>query len=75
MKKFLLAIAAIFFGITSTVAQETTNTIIANQGFSVNSLLRGALGMLVLLTISYLLSKNRKAISWCIKSTFYSISF
>jgi len=64
MKKFLLAIAAIFFGITSTVAQETTNTIIANQGFSVNSLLRGALGMLVLLTISYLLSKNRKAINW-----------
>jgi len=64
MKKFLLAIAAIFFGITSTVAQETTNTIIDNQGFSVNSLLRGALGMLVLLTISYLLSKNRKAINW-----------
>ncbi len=64
MRKFLLAIVAIFFGITSTVAQEAATSIVPNQGFSINSLLRGALGMLVLLTISYLLSKNRKAINW-----------
>ena len=64
MKKTLLAIAAIFFGLTSTFAQETTSSIIPNQGFSVNSLLRGALGMIVLLAISFLLSKNRKAINW-----------
>lgn len=64
MKKNILAITAIFFGITSSLAQETTNTIIPSQGFSLNSLLRGALGMIVLLTLSYLLSKNRKAINW-----------
>ena len=64
MKKNILAITAIFFGITSSLAQETINTIIPSQGFSLNSLLRGALGMIVLLTLSYLLSKNRKAINW-----------
>ncbi len=64
MKKITLAIAAIFFGITSSVAQETINSITPSQGFSLNSLLRGALGMIVLLTLSYLLSKNRKAINW-----------
>ncbi len=64
MKKNILAIVAIFFGITSSLAQETSNTIIPSQGFSVSSLLRGALGMIVLLTLSYLLSKNRKAINW-----------
>lgn len=64
MRKFLLAIVAIFFGITSTVAQEAATTIVPSQGFSVNSLLRGALGMIVLLALSFLLSKNRKAINW-----------
>ena len=64
MKRIILAITAIFFGITSSSAQETSNTIISSQGFSVSSLLRGALGMIVLLTLSYLLSKNRKAINW-----------
>jgi len=38
--------------------------IIANQGFSLNSFLRGLLGMFVLILISYLLSANRKAINW-----------
>lgn len=38
--------------------------IIANQGFSLNSFLRGLLGMFVLILISYLLSVNRKAINW-----------
>lgn len=42
----------------------TTNQIIASEGFTMNSLLRGALGMFVLLLISYLLSANRKAINW-----------
>ncbi|HLT52392.1 MAG TPA: nucleoside transporter C-terminal domain-containing protein [Flavobacteriaceae bacterium] len=38
--------------------------IIPSEGFSLNSLLRGMLGMVVLVAISYLLSKNRKAINW-----------
>ena len=35
-----------------------------SKGFSLTSLFRGALGMLVLIFIAYLFSMNRKAISW-----------
>jgi CNT family concentrative nucleoside transporter len=64
MKKYILAIAAIFFVVTSGYTQEMSPEIIPSQGFSMGSLLRGTLGMLVLLAISILLSKNRKAINW-----------
>ncbi len=37
---------------------------IPTSGFSTDSLMRGILGMLVLLLISFILSKNRKAINW-----------
>ena len=40
------------------------NTILPNQGFSINSLWRGMLGMIILLLISFLFSANRKAINW-----------
>ena len=58
MKKFILAIVAIFFVITSGHAQQMSPDIIPSQGFSMSSLFRGTLGMLVLLAISILLSKN-----------------
>ena len=48
----------------SIVAQESTSEIVSSQGFTLNSFLRGLLGMLVLVLISYLLSANRKAINW-----------
>ena len=35
-----------------------------NEGFSLNSLGRGILGMLVLLLLAFLFSSNRKAINW-----------
>jgi CNT family concentrative nucleoside transporter len=55
----------LFFCIISTNAQETIqNTLIDNQGFSMNSLLRGVLGMISLLVIAYFFSSNRKAINW-----------
>lgn len=38
--------------------------IIPNEGFSINSLWRGMLGMAILLLISFLFSSNRKAINW-----------
>lgn len=47
----------------STIAQETSE-VIPNQGFSVNSLWRGILGMGILIVISFLFSANRKAINW-----------
>ena len=38
--------------------------LIPNAGFSIENLFRGAFGMLVLLFIAYLISNNRRAISW-----------
>ena len=38
--------------------------IISHQGFSIESLLRGLIGMFTLIALAYLLSNNRKAISW-----------
>ena len=38
--------------------------IIPHQGMSFESLLRGLIGMLILVLIAYLLSNNRKEISW-----------
>ncbi|QDO92883.1 Na+ dependent nucleoside transporter [Formosa sediminum] len=48
----------------SAIATTAKDAIIPSQGFSTNSLLRGMLGMFILLIISYLLSSNRKAINW-----------
>ena len=46
------------------VSEPTTHTIVPNQGFSINSLWRGILGMISLIFISFLFSSNRKAINW-----------
>ena len=45
------------------IAQGKT-AIIPSQGFSINSFLRGMLGMLVLLVLAFLFSSNRRAIDW-----------
>lgn len=50
--------------VQETLPVEETSTLIANQGFSIQSLWRGALGMFCLLLITYFLSVNRKAINW-----------
>ncbi|WP_299161170.1 nucleoside transporter C-terminal domain-containing protein [uncultured Tenacibaculum sp.] len=41
-----------------------TDAIIPSQGFSMQSLFRGVLGMLVLLVVAFLFSSNRKGIDW-----------
>jgi len=76
MKKLLLAVADSLTTITSPVeaaqdlannlktTENTENDIVPRQGFSMNSLLRGVLGMFVLLLLAFLLSSNRKAINW-----------
>ncbi len=43
---------------------ESKDAIIPNEGLSANSIMRGLLGMLVLLLIAFLFSSNRKAINW-----------
>ncbi|MCB0462349.1 MAG: nucleoside transporter C-terminal domain-containing protein [Flavobacteriaceae bacterium] len=64
MKKYFLALFAIFFVISPTFAQDFSTNIIPSEGFSAGSLIRGALGMIVLLVISIVLSKSRKSINW-----------
>lgn len=49
---------------TTTALPEATNVLVANQGFTLSGLARGALGMAVLVLISYLFSANRRAIKW-----------
>jgi CNT family concentrative nucleoside transporter len=43
---------------------EVSKDIILNQGFSISSLVRGLIGMLSLILIAFLFSKNRRAINW-----------
>ena len=64
MKKLILIILVLFANIKSFATQEISSNIISNQGFTLNSFLRGLLGMFVLILISYLLSANKKAINW-----------
>ena len=48
-------------------AQNTTglpNEIIPMEGFSLNSFIRGAIGLASLILIAFLFSQNRKAINW-----------
>ena len=59
MKKMIITII-MFFGTLFPQAQE----LIPNQGFSINSIFRGILGMIVLIAIAYILSANRKKINW-----------
>ncbi len=51
---------------SESAAPSTLTPIVAttDTGFSFLNLLRGLLGMLVLIVVSYLFSSNRKAISW-----------
>jgi CNT family concentrative nucleoside transporter len=44
--------------------KTAVKTMIPHQGFTVNGLWRGFLGMLTILLIAYLFSNNRKAINW-----------
>ena len=44
--------------------ETSSDTIIPSEGFSINSLWRGALGMITLVFIAFLFSSNRKAINW-----------
>ncbi|WP_460219949.1 nucleoside transporter C-terminal domain-containing protein [Psychroserpens sp. MEBiC05023] len=49
---------------TAAITSDIENDIIPSQGFSMNSLWRGALGMITLIFIAFLFSSNRKAVNW-----------
>ncbi len=48
----------------ASTATSVSSPIIPSQGFSIDSLWRGVLGMFSLILISFLFSSNRKAINW-----------
>lgn len=50
--------------IVDDISTQHSSDMVPNQGFSFNTLWRGALGMAVLILISFLFSSNRKAINW-----------
>ena len=48
----------------TSIATTNTAAVIPSQGFSMNSLWRGVLGMVTLIFIAFLFSSNRKAVNW-----------
>ncbi|SDR66677.1 concentrative nucleoside transporter, CNT family [Formosa sp. Hel1_31_208] len=46
------------------ITDVDSNGIIPSQGFSMNSLWRGTLGMVTLIFVAFLFSSNRRAINW-----------
>ena len=53
------------------ISEELQNEIILSQGFSLESISRGIIGMISLVFIAYLFSSNKKAINW--KTTFLGL--
>ena len=62
MKMFLILFSLIFCQIS--FASEASTKIIESEGLNFESILRGLLGIIVLVGISILLSNNRKKINW-----------
>ncbi|PQB07974.1 Na+ dependent nucleoside transporter [Polaribacter filamentus] len=48
----------------ASASEEKSSVILPSQGFSINTLWRGVLGMISLILIAFLFSSNRKAIDW-----------
>ena len=63
MKKLLLSVTLVFIH-AILFAQDGIGAIKESAGFSLESLFRGILGMVVLLLIAFALSNNRKKINW-----------
>ena len=53
-----------FFSFSNNLEFQTSKEIILNEGFSLESLARGLIGMFTLILIAYLFSNDRKAINW-----------
>nr|WP_231372694.1 nucleoside transporter C-terminal domain-containing protein [Aureivirga sp. CE67] len=65
MKSKIFLTICSFFCVFIANAQETVaQPIIESQGFTMNSFIRGVIGMVVLVGLAYLLSSNRKKINW-----------
>ena len=62
MKVYLIFLAMLFNQVS--FGQDLNIQIIESQGFSIESLFRGVIGMASLIFIAFLLSNNKKAINW-----------
>ncbi|MDG2172708.1 MAG: Na+ dependent nucleoside transporter [Flavobacteriales bacterium] len=63
-KSIALIIVAILFSTTASSQNIDSNEIIQSSGFTINTLIRGMIGMAFLIFVSFLLSNNKKAINW-----------
>ena len=63
-KSIALIIVAILFSTTASSQNIDSNEIIQSSGFTINTLIRGIIGMAFLIFVSFLLSNNKKAINW-----------
>lgn len=78
MRRATLLTLIIFFAFTTNLLAQGVDpvhqvAIISASGFTLTSLLRGLLGMIVIMAISWLFSSNRKAINWKVVATGLSI--
>lgn len=63
-KKISLFIALFLASFHSNAQTAAKAVLVPNEGFTVESLYRGIIGMISLLLLAYLFSSNRKAINW-----------
>jgi CNT family concentrative nucleoside transporter len=60
----MILLSQLYLSIFSLPLVEQNRELVASQGFSIESLIRGLIGMSFLILIAYLFSNNRKAINW-----------
>jgi CNT family concentrative nucleoside transporter len=77
-KKVLIILSILFlfsFPLLAQDAGEAVVVVVPDTGFSFISLLRGLLGISVLVGLGYLISSNRKAIAWKVIGTGLAVQF
>ncbi len=69
MKRFIAILSLLFLATTSLLSQEITSTaseIIISEGITIFGVLKGLLGMAIIIGVSWIFSINRKAINWSV---------
>ena len=63
MKELTITLGSLFF-LSPAISNAQPTHFIESQGFTIEGLWRGALGMVAILLIAYLFSNNRRAVNW-----------
>ncbi|WP_315050323.1 nucleoside transporter C-terminal domain-containing protein [Capnocytophaga leadbetteri] len=63
MKELTITLGSLFF-LSPAISNAQPAHFIESQGFTIEGLWRGALGMVAILLIAYLFSNNRRAVNW-----------